>query len=208
MPATNGISPPPETAPAPQAAAAPPLSQPADLLYESAQDSVEARRGIGTIRALIERIDHTRRLLWAWDQAGTYLNKPKRRLSRLGEQNDLNRWLERVGEWVEHFPRILGQPGQAGYRVIAMARLEMTAVMFNMLDPHQREALARDWVAGRAVLLVHRRFLRREFNKVRRSGIVSRATRATRGALNDHPMWVLLGIATAALVAGLFYMLV
>jgi hypothetical protein len=203
--AANGVpAAPTETA---QAPSEPPVSQPADLLYESARASVEARRGIGTLRGLIERIDHTRHLLWAWDQAGRYLNRSSRRLSRLAEQNDLNRWLEKIGELVEPFPRILGQPGQPGYRVVAMARLEMTAVMFNMLDPHQREALSRDWVAGRAVLLVHRRFLRKEFNEVRRSGLVGRLTRAARAALNDHPLWVLFGISLAALAVGLFYTL-
>jgi hypothetical protein len=191
-----------------QAPAQPPVSQPADLLYESARASLEARRGIGTIGALIERIDHTRRLLWAWDQAGKYLNRSSRRLSRLAEQNDLNRCLEKIGEQVEHFPRILGQPGQAGYRIIAMARLEMTGVMFNMLDPHQREALARDWNAGRAVLLVHRQFLRKEFRQARRSGILGRAARAVRGALNDHPSWVLFGIALVTLAVALFYTLI
>jgi hypothetical protein len=189
-----------------QVPAEPPVSQPADLLYESARASIEARRGIGTLHCLIERIDHTRHLLWAWEQAGKYLNKSNRRLSRLAEQNDLNRWLEKIGELMERFPRILGQPGQPGYRVVAMARLEMTAVMFNMLDPRQREALSRDWVAGRAVLHVHRRFLRQEFSKVRRSWFTGRAMRAARAAVNDHPLWVVLGISLTALAVGLFYL--
>jgi hypothetical protein len=192
---------------APQVSSAPPVSQPADFLYESARASVEARRGIGTLGALSDRIDHTRRLLWAWDHAGKYLNKTNRRLSRLAEQNDLNRWLEKIGELMEGFPRVLGQPGQPGYRIVAMARLEMTAVMFNVLDPHQREALARDWVAGRVVLLSHRKFLRQEFKSVRRSNIFARAVRAARAALNDHPRWVLLGVSLAALAIAAFYMM-
>jgi hypothetical protein len=209
-PTANGTAP-VETAQmttAPQVPVEPPLSQPADFLYESARASVEARRGIGTLRALSDRIDHTRHLLWAWDQAGKYLNKSKRRLSRLGEQNDLNRWLEKIGELMEHFPRVLGQPGQPGYRVVAMARLEMTAIMFNILDPHQREALSRDWVAGRIVLLSHRKFLRQEFKSLRRSNIFARAMRAARAAVNDHPSWVLLGVSMTALAIAAFYLMI
>jgi len=203
-PAANGaVAAPPETAAAPPV---PPASQPADLLFESARVSVEARRGIGTLGALVGRIDHTRHLLWSWDQAGRYLNKARRRLSRLADQNDLSRWLEKVGEQMEGFPKILGQPGQPGYRVVAMARLEMTAVMFNMLDPNQREALARDWVAGRVVLLAHRKFLHGEFKRLRRRNILARAIHASRAALNDHPRWVLLGIAAAALAVAGFYL--
>ncbi len=50
----------------------------------------------------------------------------------------------------------MGHPGQPGYRVVAMARLEMTAQMFKMLDADRRGdlraigslATAYSWVTG------------------------------------------------------------
>jgi len=184
-----------------------PVSLPADAVYEAAYVSADARRGLGTINGLLERVNHTRQLLWAWEQAGKVLNKPKRRLTATANQSELTRRMEELTELLVDYPRILGQPGQPGYRVMAMARLEMTAELFNMLDPAQRDALAADWRAGRVMLLNHRRFLRQELRSLRRQNWLSRSIRAMRAALNDHPGWVLLGVGLAALAIALFYLL-
>jgi hypothetical protein len=183
-----------------------PVSEPADAVYETAHQSLEARRGLGTVRQLLERIDHTRQLLWAWEQAGRYVSKPRRRLNRVAEQNDLVRRLKEISEIMDGFPKILGQPGQPGYRLIAFARLEMTGPMFSMLDPIQREALARDWLAGRVLLLSHRQFLRRELKAYRHLPVLKRWLRPARAAVNDHPGWVLLAVALAALALAVFYL--
>ncbi|MBM4068561.1 MAG: hypothetical protein FJ271_06400 [Planctomycetes bacterium] len=173
-----------------------PIGQAVSPPPECPATSFDARRGLGTFPALIERIDLTRQLLIAWDKAGRYLNRPKRRLSRDSEQIDLTRRLEQIHDSVARFPPIVGKPGQPGYRVVAMARLEMTALMFGMLDAQQREALARDWLAGRVVLLEHRTFLLREFKARRRLSLFRRGFRACRAFINDHPGWS----ATIALV--------
>jgi hypothetical protein len=185
--------------------AALPISQPADVVYQTAYASPEARRGLGTVQKVIDRVYATRQLLWAWEQAGKYLNKPKRRLTRTGEQNELYRRLREIEELMDLFPRILGQPGQPGYRVIAMARLEMATDMFNMLDPVQRAALARDWLAGRVLLLEHRRYLRHELKILRRQNWLKRVVRAARAMINDHPAWVLLGLAGVGGLVALTY---
>jgi len=175
------------------------ISQPADAIYEAAHASADARHGLGTIHGLVERVYHTRQLLWAWEQAGKFLNKPKRRLTRTTNPTELTKHLGEISDLLVDFPPILGQPGQPGYRVMAMARLEMTVDMFNMLDPPQRQALANDWLAGRVMLLGHRRFLRLELKKLRKQNWLSRSIRALRAALNDHPGWVLLAVGLAAL---------
>lgn len=184
------------TAAVPAVVPAAPSAPPAD----NSATCFEARRGLSTMPALIARIDLTRQLLTAWDKAGRYLNRPKRRLTRDIEQMDLTRRLEQIHEAVARFPPIVGQPGQPGYRVVAMARLEMTALMFGMLDFAQREALARDWLAGRMVLLGHRTFLLREFKARRRLNPIRRGVRAARAFINDHPGWSAT-IAIAVLVA-------
>jgi hypothetical protein len=197
----------PATAPESPQPAEPPRARPADAVYEAAHASAEARQGLGTLRRLLERIERTRSLLLAWEQVGKYLNRTKRKLTRHSEHNHLSRGLGLVQELMEDFPRILGQPGQPGYRVIAMARLEMTPTMFNMLDPPQREALARDWMAGKVVLVGHHQFLRRELRSLRQKSWIHRIMRPVRAALNEHPSWVLLSLAALSiLVVVLMYM--
>ena len=190
-----------------QSAPPAPVSLPADAVYEAAYVSADARRGLGTIQQVVERVYQTRQLLWAWEQAGKFLNKTKRRLTGASSHLELRKRLEEIGDLLVDFPRILGQPGQPGYRVVAMARLEMTADLFNLLDPPQREALAGDWLAGRVMLLNHRRFLRRELKALRRQNWLSRSIRAIRAALNDHPGWVLLGVCLATIAIVLFHVL-
>lgn len=195
--------PPPAAAASPAAPVAPsaapttqpaPVSQPVDSDYDFALRSFEAKKGLGTAVGLYERVFYTRQLLWAWEQAGKYMSKPKRALTRPGELKDLTRRLQEINELMEQFPPILGQPGQPGYRVVAMARMAMTGSMLQNLDPSQREALARDWVAGHVVLKSHKRFLRHELKIWRRRTWFGKIIRAVRAALNDHPTLVFLGL--------------
>ncbi len=199
QPPTSSTAP---AAPPPPSASGPtPVARPVDSLYDIAFLSFHARRGIGTAGALYERIFHLRQLLWTWEQAGRILNRPKRSTSRPAELKELMRRLQEINDLMEGFPPILGRPGQPGYRVIAMARLGMTAEMFQTLDPEQRAALARDWVAGQVVLKKHRQFLRQELKALRRKGWLGRAIRALRAGLNDHPVWVC--AIVAAILIGL-----
>jgi len=167
-----------------------PLAEPTASIGAPALEHTEALRGLGTLPALIERINQTRKFILAWNQAGKYLSNPGKKLTRPAEDAELTRRLNKVFELTADFPKIVGHPGQPGYRVVAMARLEMTAQMFKMLDPTQRECMARDWEAGYRVLLCHRRFLHAQFKHLRSRGPVSLVLKAIRGALNDHPVWV------------------
>ncbi len=180
--------------PAATQSSASPVPEPIDMVFELAHQSVEARRGLGTLPALIERINQTLALLLAWNGAGRYLSNPLRKLGRAAEETDLTRRLVKVFELTEEFPKIVGHPGQPGYRVVAMARLEMTSQMFKGLDKTQREDLARDWDAGYRVLLSHRQFLRRQFKTLRHRGPIRLILGAVRSALNDHPVGVCTGV--------------
>src|SRR5262249_24615293 len=152
-------------------------------VYEIALSSFEAKRGLGTARGLYERVFYTRQLIWAWQQAGKYLNRPRRLVARAAELEDLTERFDDIKELMNHFPQILGRPGQPGYRVVAMARLAMTDTMLQTLDAPQRTALARDWLAGLVVLKTHRQFLRKELKRWRRQGCIGKAMRAVRAAL-------------------------
>ncbi len=134
------------------------------------EDLLQARRGLSTLSAVIARIHLTRRLTHAWRRVGRYLKAADRRL-RAAEEADLSRRLNQIFELMGEFPPIFGHPGKPGYRVVAMARLEMTAPMFRMLDESQRTCLASDWLAGFGVLLAYRRFLRAEFRRLRQGGV-------------------------------------
>src|SRR5262249_1772626 len=182
LPAAAGLP----TAPSAQAAppAPVPTGRPVDPVFETARSPV-ARRGLRSRRALLERVITTRGLQRAWDRAGKYLGKPRRKLARPGEENELTRVLERVDELLQSFPALLGQPGQPGYGVLARAHDDRPAAMFKNLDAGERDALARDWVAGQAFLQAHRQFLRQELKRLRRRGPLERLAYRLRTAVND-----------------------
>jgi hypothetical protein len=197
-PALANGSPP---APAPAPKSTPPVARAADPVFATAR-SPEARRGLRSRRGMLERVLLTRRLLRLWERAGKYLGRPRRRSLRTAEEGELARLLERTDELLLHFPPLLGQPGQPGYRVLALAHGADVAGTFRGLDEREREALARDWVAGLALLQAHRQFLRQDLRARRRRGPLGRLAHALRGLVNDHPVWislVLLGVIAASL---------
>jgi len=163
--------------------------------------AIEARRGLGTLPRLIDRIDATRTLLWTWDQIGRFLKRRTRGL-RPDEEKELTKHLAAAFDLLETFPRVLGQPGKPGYRVVAIARLNATAQIFGSLDREQRKALAKDWLAARQILLSYRRFLHREFKSLRKAGWLGRAIRALRTGVHDHPVivWTTLAATVATLL--------
>jgi hypothetical protein len=169
-------------------------------VFETAR-SPEARRGLRTRRHLYERVLLTRRLVRIWERLGKYAGKPKRKLARTVEENDLTRLLERADELLEQFPPLIGQPGQPGYRVLALAHDDAPVAMFKRLDPEEREALARDWLAGQTLLQAHRQFLRQQVKGLRRRGLVARLLYTVEAAVNDHPGWVAFGLLTVTAAA-------
>ncbi|MCI0378616.1 MAG: hypothetical protein L0215_13485 [Gemmataceae bacterium] len=183
--------------------APPPCQPPTSDSSRGFQESLEARRGLGTLPAVMERGDLTRHMIIAWDQAGKHLRDPQRLLTKPAEEVDLTRWLHHIFELMAEFPKVFGYPGMPGYRVVAMARLEMTAQMFKMLDASQRECLARDWAEGRKLLLAYRKFVRQQFKTLRRRSPPNRVFAAIRHAINDHPILVAVGSLVA--VAAVFY---
>jgi hypothetical protein len=185
--------------------AVPPASiptPPADATTEAAR-SLPARRGLGTKRALYQRIVATRGLLHAWDRAGKYLAPTKRRLTRRSEAVDLMRQLTEVRTLLEEFPPVLGRAGQPGYLVVSLARQQLIVPTFQSLLIDQREALSRDWHAGHKLLQAHREFLRQELRALRRRPLPVRAVRAIRASLNDNPGIVLAILALLAVVIAL-----
>ena len=126
----------PPVVPPPAAAA-----EPVDTLLEAARSSQPARRGLGTKRALYHRVARTRSLLTAWQQAGKFLNDPKRKLSRPTEAREFMDGLAAIRRLLENFPPLLGEAGQPGYLVVALARQQVIVPTFQTLLPSQREAL-------------------------------------------------------------------
>ncbi len=170
-----------------------------DPATEAARFSAASRRGLGTKRALYYHIGRTRQLLWAWEQAGKYLNRPARPVSSPGEATDLIHQMQAMRELARDFPPSLGEAGHPGYLVVALARQQMIVPMLHTLLPSQREALARDWQAGLDLLRAHRHYLRQQLRTLRRHSSWGRVLRGIKTGLRDHPGRVLFLLALVAL---------
>ena len=177
-----------------------PEPPPVDTLVRLGQESPEARIGLRTLPAVIERVERTRRLLHAWDRIGDFLRDPRRRLKKSDAKVFIAGFAE-VGKEMDRYPAIVGRPGKPGYRVVAMGRLQMSPEMFRAVDEVQRELLAIDWIHGRRVLFAHRKYLRVLFKRLRHRGWMLRSLHAARSVVHDHPFVVLAGLAVLGVVS-------
>ncbi|OAI45317.1 hypothetical protein AYO44_02630 [Planctomycetaceae bacterium SCGC AG-212-F19] len=209
VPAPSGPPPPASVAaPTDSAVAAPAVNaldvaidEPLDPALEAAR-SGPARRGLGTKRALYQRISRTRQLIRAWVQAGKYLGDARYRLGQKTEAIDLVRQLTIIRQQLKDYPPLLGQAGQPGYLVIALARQPEIVKTYQALDPALRKSYVRDWQVGLAFLAAYRQFLREELWKLRRQGRVGRLLRLTRSLITDAPgLWLFLLAMLAANIA-------
>jgi len=174
----------------------PQIEKEEEIVRSLAEESPEARAGLVTLRAMLDRADRTRRLLIAWRRLGRYLGNPKRRVTRGIERADFTGKLEALREAAERHPEFVAHPGRPGYRAIALAHLDITPDVFNAMGEELREQLARDWALAHKILLAHRRFLLRQFKAMRRQGLLGRAIYSVRGSVNDHPfVWTAVSAA-------------
>jgi hypothetical protein len=172
-----------------------------DLLQTAEEHPARAgipRKGLGTKRALFARISRTRQILGVWRQAGKYLNQPKRPLTKPSEATDLLHQMESLRELLRWSPRLVGQAGQPGYLVHALARQQIIVPTLQTLLPSQREALMRDWQAGHESLVSYLQFLRVELRELRRRNRVGRALRAVGLGIINNPGLLLLILALIA----------
>lgn len=198
LPGSVATATPPPTAaparaqkPAPPPPAPAPAPPPVDPLIEAAQHSPQARRGLGTKRALYYRLCRTRELVHAWNRVGKFLSSPRRRIARQGDAPELIRALHEVEALRDRFPPLIGEAGQPGYLILTLAQLATTNT-FQTLAFSQRQALSRDWQAGLKLLTAHREFLRQELRVLRKRNILDRMIRAVRYFFRDQPAVALL----------------
>jgi hypothetical protein len=115
--------------------------------------------------------------------------------------------LNAIDETLQESPELLGQPGQPGYRVLALSRQEPVAELFKSLDMDQREALAADHAAGRRLLDEYRELLMDEIKGHRRLNQWQRSCRVVDAALTAHRVWILLslGLIAALILVAAWY---
>lgn len=171
------------------------------LVRTLASESDEATSNLGTLEAVIARVEQTRRLLYLWDKLGKHLYAVPKKTS-LKEAELFAARLAALVEGMQPYPAILGQPGKPGYRVIVQARLRLPLGTVRALADEQRADLLFDWQAGRQVLLAHRRYLRQTFKSMRHRTALGLLLHAIRAMLNDHPWLTLLGVALLGVVVG------
>jgi hypothetical protein len=160
-----------------------------------------ALHDLGTRRDLYERLLWFRRTLRAWDRAGKYLNKPKRRLTRSAEDAELARLLEALDEVVQEGPLPLGQPGQPGYWILTLAGEDPVVDRFKALDEGQRDVVANDWSAGRTLLREYRELLKRHVKDHRRLSRWQRLRRNLDALVHAHWVGLLLAIGLLGVLA-------
>jgi hypothetical protein len=97
-------------------------------------------------------------------------------------------------------PPVLGEPGQPGYRVLALAKQEPVVERFKAMDEHDRGLLARDWFSGRELLGAYRRFLRQQILVQRHLSGSQRLRRQIDALLTDHLLAVLGTLGVLAVV--------
>jgi hypothetical protein len=158
-----------------------------------------SRQGLRSRGALYYHIARTRQLLWAWEQVGKYLGRPGRLVSRPAEATDLIHHMGVIRELLPSSTARLGEAGQPGYLVLALARQQMIVPTLQTLLPSQREALARDWQAGHALLRSVRQFLREELHIMRKRPGWRHVLRLVGVGVRDHPGAVLLVLAWVAI---------
>jgi hypothetical protein len=196
-PPVNGNHLPPAPAAAP---ARVPTGKPVDPVFEAAKSSPVLRNGLATRRGLYERMVWLRHILLAWERAGKHVGKPKKRLTRAGDEVELSRQLETIEELLQEQPSLLGQPGQPGYRVLALGHHEQLAGGFRALDEQQRDLLARDWIAGRTLLRAHGKFLCEQVKRLRRLTGWQRLRRNIDARLTEYRGWILLVLGLVGLL--------
>jgi hypothetical protein len=186
----------PQAPPADKSAPPPP-----DPLTKIATSAL-ARQGLGTKRAMYQRLARTRELYRAWNAAGKYLGHPERRLIKSTEAVEIARQLTHIRRRLREFPPLLGAAGQPGFYVVTLSSQPRKGIVatFRILLPSQRAMLARDWRDGLKLLAAHRRFLSEEIRALRQASWLSRALRAVDTVLSDHPGWLLGAIVLVALV--------
>jgi hypothetical protein len=175
----------------------------AKLTRDLAEESDEATGNLGTLDAVIERVEQTRRLLHVWDQLGKQLRATPKKTSAK-ECEAFAARLEKIAQAMRTYPAFLGQPGLPGYRVVVQARFKMPLSSVRQLPVEQRDDLLFDWQAARQILLAHRKYLRRLFRTLRRRSALGLFFHAVRATLNDYPRLTLAGvIALIALLVGM-----
>jgi hypothetical protein len=170
------------------------------LACELAQESDEATSEVGTIEAVIERVDVTRRLLHAWEKVGKCIKAISKKTTPKESETFAKR-LQTIADIMQAYPAFLGHPGKPGYRVVVQARLKMPLSIVRAMTAEQREELLVDWQDGFQVLVMHRKYLRKLFKSMRRRSTVGLVLHAVRAFLNDHPRLTLIGMVTATLLA-------
>lgn len=173
-------------------------------IREPAAEPREEESGLPAVRFATKRalLDHTllvRKLLAAWRGAGRYLRSATRPLSRPSEATDLIQLMGRIRGLVAFLPELLGQAGQPGYLVAALARQPLIVPTVQTLLPSQRSALTRDWENGHHQLVAYLARLRVELRASRKRSKIGRGIRATMHLLEDRPGLILIVLGLIAL---------
>jgi hypothetical protein len=151
-------------------------------------------------RAIYHRLARVRRLLRAWRGFEQHLSDPAWRVARPGDAVSLTTCCAELATLARSLPEGVGNAGEPGYLVMALARQQVVVPTFQALLPSQREALARDWSAGLDQLHRQLAALRRATRTLRKKSPFRRTATHILTFLSHHPSFILLLLGVLALL--------
>jgi hypothetical protein len=141
-----------------------------------------------------------RRLLRAWRGLEQHLGDAAWRVSRPGDAISLMTRCAELATQARTLPEGVGNAGEPGYLVMALARQQVVVPTFQSLLPGQREALARDWSTGLDQLHRQLAALRAATRTLRKKSPFRKRATHILTFLSLHPSFVLLLLGVLALL--------
>ncbi len=157
-----------------------------------------------TRRALYHRIARIRRVLRVWEALGDCLRDSTGRVTRSPDAALFAQHCAALAALARSLPSRLGSAGQTGYLVVALARQQVVVSTFQSLLSGQREALARDWIAGQAQLQHELATLRAAARTSRKKASLRRSIGRPVAFLAGRPGIVLFALGCLALLVALW----
>lgn len=154
-------------------------------------------------REIYAELARVRKVLRLWERARPYLTDPDHTFDRRTDTLALMGCLAELRPLLHTVTDLIAAPMRPGNLVAALARQRLQFDTFRSLLPDQRDALARDFRAAHYHLAGYYDDLRDEVRRLTEKDWTRSVLNPLLRYLADHPEWVILPFALAALAIAL-----